>query len=47
MALDDWLPTGIVIAVSNDWLAWLAGAVITVAIVLGAWKLFVVLRRMP
>jgi hypothetical protein len=47
MALDDWLPTRIVIGVSNDWLAWLAGAVITVAIVVGVWKWFVVLRRTP
>jgi hypothetical protein len=46
MALDDWLPTRIVIGVSDDWRAWLAGAIITLASVLAAWKLFVVLRRM-
>jgi hypothetical protein len=47
MTLDDWLPTRIVIAISDDWRAWLAGAIITLAILLGAWKLFVVLRRPP
>ena len=47
MALDDWLPTRIVIAVSDDWLAWLAGAIILLAILLRAWKLFLVLRRTP
>ena len=47
MSLDGWLPTRIVIAVSDDWRAWLAGGIITLAIVLGAWKLFVVLRQTP
>jgi hypothetical protein len=47
MTLGYWLPTRIVIAVSDDWRAWLIGATITLAILLGAWKLFVVLRRTP
>jgi hypothetical protein len=47
MTLDDWLPTRIVIAVSDDWRTSLVGALITLAILLGAWKLFVVLGRTP
>ena len=47
MTLGDWVPTRIVIAVSDDWRAWLAGAIFTLAIVLAAWKLFVVLRQTP
>jgi hypothetical protein len=45
--MGDWLPTRIVIAVSDDWRAWLAGAIISLAILLGAWKLFVLFRRTP
>jgi hypothetical protein len=45
MTLGDRLPTRIVLAVSDDWLAWLVGATIILAILLGAWKLLVVLRR--
>ena len=44
MVLGYWLPTRIVIGVSNGWLA---TAIITFAILLGAWKLIVVLRRSP
>jgi hypothetical protein len=47
MTFASWLPTRIVFAVSDDWRAWLVGATITLAILLGAWKLIVVLRRTP
>ena len=47
MALGNWLPTRIVFAVSDDWRAWLVGATILLAILLGAWKLIVVLGRTP
>lgn len=43
MVLGYWLPTRIVIGVSDDWLA----TAITLAILLGAWRLIVVLRRTP
>ena len=42
MAFENWLPTRIVFAVSDGWLA----AVITLAVLVGAWKLIVALRRM-
>jgi hypothetical protein len=45
MRLGDRLPTRIVFGVSDEWLAWLVGATIILAILLGAWKLLVVLRR--
>jgi len=47
MTLGYWLPTRIVFAVSDDWLAWLIGVTITFAILLGAWKLIGVLHRTP
>jgi hypothetical protein len=43
MAFENWLPTRIVFAVSDGWLA---AAVITLAVLVGAWKLIVALRRM-
>jgi hypothetical protein len=42
--MGDWLPTRIVIAVSDDWLF---VGIVTLAIILGAWKLIAVLRRAP
>jgi hypothetical protein len=44
MALENWLPTRIVIGISDGWLA---AAIIVLAILLGAWKVIVALRRTP
>jgi hypothetical protein len=44
MVFANWLPTRIVFAVSDDWLA---TVIITLAVILGVWKLIVVLRRTP
>jgi hypothetical protein len=41
MVSDNWLPTRIVFAVSDDWITW----VILLAILFGAWKLFLALAR--
>ena len=44
MVSDNWLPTRIVFAVSDDWIAWITG-IILLAILFGAWRFFLARRR--
>jgi type II secretory pathway component PulF len=43
--MPSWLPTRIVIAFSDDWRDWLIAAIILLAILIGAWKLVLVVSR--